>query len=199
MGRVGPERRDRVIRETIITTLSADGTPYIAPMGVQVEGDLYRIAPFRPSRTLDNVLRSRQAVINYTDDVRVFAGFHTGRRAWPTVPASAVSGVRLEQALAHVEVEVARWEDDDVRPRVYCRALACETHAAFRGFNRAQAAVVEAGILASRLGMLPADRIDREMAYLRIAVEKTAGEREREAWEWLAARVADHRRSTEGA
>ena len=184
-----------MIHETIITTLSADGTPYIAPMGVQVDGDLYRIAPFRPSRTLDNVLRSGQAVINYTDDVRVFAGFHSGRRTWPTVSAGMVSGARLEQALAHVEVEVARWEDDDVRPRVYCRALARETHAAFRGFNRAQAAVVEAGILVSRLRMLPAEKIDREMDYLRIAVEKTAGEREREAWDWLVARIADYRRS----
>ena len=182
-----------MIREAIVTTLGAGGAPYIAPMGVRRECDLLVLAPFRPSRTLDNLRRSGQAVINYTDDVRVFAGCHTGRREWPTVPAATVSGVRLAQALAHAEIEVARWEDDEVRPRIYCRELARETHAAFEGFSRAQAAVVEAGILVSRLHMLPAEKIDREMEYLSIAVEKTAGPREREAWRWLADRIAGYR------
>ena len=183
-----------MIREAIVTTLGAGGAPYIAPMGVRIEDCMYLIAPYRPSRTLDNLLRSGQAVINYTDDVRVFAGFHTGRRDWPTVPVEIVHGVRLAQALAHVEIEVAKWEDDKVRPRLYCRELASETHSAFPGFNRAQAAVIEAGILVSRLRRLPAEKIDREMDYLRIAVEKTAGPREREAWQWLVDRVAAHRR-----
>ena len=165
----------------------------MAPMGVRGEAGLYLIAPFRPSRTLDNVLRSGQAVINYTDDVRIFAGFHTGRRDWPTVPAETVHGVRLARALAHVEVEVAHWEDDRVRPRIHCREVARATHAPFRGFNRAQAAVIEAGILASRLNRLPAEKIDREMDYLRIAVEKTAGPREREAWRWLEERFGEYR------
>ena len=40
------------------------------------------------------------------------------------------------------------------------------TIAPFRGFNRAQAAVVEAAILVSRLHMLPPDKIEREIGYL---------------------------------
>ena len=182
-----------MIHETIVTTLDADGSPYIAPMGVRMEDDLHVIAPFRPSRTLDNLLRSGQAVINYTDDVRVFAGFHAGRRDWPTVPAGTVRGVRLALALAHVEVEVAKWDEDELRPRIHCRALARANHAAFQGFNRAQAAVVEAAILVSRLRRLPTEKVDREMDYLGIAVEKTAGPREREAWQWLVDRVASYR------
>jgi hypothetical protein len=68
-----------------------------------------------------------------------------------------------------------------------------ETHAPFAGFNRAQAAVVEGAILVSRLFMLPADKVDREMAYLQIAIDKTAGDAERAAWDWLVAAVARHR------
>lgn len=176
-----------------MTTLDPGGAPYIAPMGVRVEGGLYVIAPFRPSRTLDNLIRDGQAVINYTDDVRIFAGCHTGRRSWPTMPAGTIRGVRLTQALTHVEVDVVRREDDDVRPRIYCREVARETHAAFEGFNRAQGAVIEAGILVSRLRMLPAEKIDREMDYLRVAIEKTAGPHEREAWRWLLERIAQYR------
>ena len=185
-----------MIRETIVTTLGATGIPHVAAMGVRESGDLYLIAPFRPSRTLDNLARSRQAVINHTDDVRVFAGCLTGRNVWPTLPVEGIEGVRLAQALAHVAVEVAEWEDDALRPRFYCRERARGTHGAFPGFNRAQVAVIEASILVSRLHLLPAEKIDREMDYLRIAVEKTAGPREKEAWQWLVDRIAGYRRGT---
>lgn len=34
------------------------------------------------------------------------------------------------------------------------------------------------------------------MTYLQIAIDKTAGPEEREAWEWLRAAVAQHRAAT---
>ena len=67
-------------------------------------------------------------------------------------------------------------------------------HRSFRGFNRAQAAVIEAAVLVSRLELLPFEKIEREIEYLAIAIEKTAGPREREAWDWLVARVDTFRR-----
>ena len=54
-------------------------------------------------------------------------------------------------------------------------------HRPFRGMNRARAAVLEGAILVSRLGMLPPDKVDREIAYLQIAIDKTAGPAELEA------------------
>ncbi|MEO8009755.1 MAG: DUF447 domain-containing protein, partial [Betaproteobacteria bacterium] len=74
-----------------------------------------------------------------------------------------------------------------------CREVAHVTHGAFGGFNRAQSAVIEAAILVSRLNMLPQEKIDTEMAYLAIGVEKTAGPRELEAWGWLKARIEEFR------
>jgi uncharacterized protein len=37
--------------------------------------------------------------------------------------------------------------------------------------------------------MLPKEKVLTEMAYLQIAIDKTAGEREKEAWGWLAEKV----------
>jgi hypothetical protein len=182
-----------VIRETIVTTRHADGRVHIAPLGLIEDGDALVIAPFRPSTTLDNLLSNPHAVANYVTDVLVFAGCLTGRRDWPVHPATRVPGVVLDQALAHDELEVERVDDDPQRPRFRCRVVHSETHAPFHGFNRAQAAVIEAAILVSRLSLLPMDKIEREIEYLRIAVDKTAGPRERQAWEWLMARVAEHR------
>lgn len=178
-----------MILEVIITTGNADGTTHVAPMGVHEADGLVVVAPFRPSRTLDNLVRDGCAVMNLTDDVRVYAGSVTGRHDWPLCPAVHVPVMRLQDLLAHVELEVRRRDDDPQRPRFHCAATHRETHGPFRGFNRAQAAVLEAAILVSRLDRLPAEKVAREFEYLRIAVDKTAGRREREAWSWLADRI----------
>jgi hypothetical protein len=88
---------------------------------------------------------------------------------------------------------VVRVEDDDIRPQFYCRPVHQAIHRAFQGFNRAQAAVIEAAILVSRLHMLPLEKIDRELEYLTIAIDKTSGPREQEAWGWLMTRINEFR------
>ncbi|WP_106857380.1 DUF447 domain-containing protein [Caballeronia novacaledonica] len=183
-----------MIYETIVTTADRDGRPHIAPMGVRFEDGLAILAPFRPSTTLDNVLATQSAVINFTTDVRVFAGCVTGyARDWPTVAADVVPGVRLESTLAHTELRLAELLDDATRPTLRMTCVHRATHAPFAGFNRAQAAVVEGAILVSRLFMLPPEKVDSEIAYLKIAIDKTAGDAEREAWQWLLQAIEAHR------
>jgi hypothetical protein len=178
-----------MIWESIVTTVSDAGQPHIAPMGFRETDGRVVLAPFRPSTTLDNLVATRCAAVNLTDDVRVFAGCLTGRRDWPTLPCERIGCVRLHGALAHRELHLAHLEEDVQRPRLHFDILLERTHAPFRGFNRAQAAVVEAAILVSRLHMLPAQKIDDEMRYLAIAIEKTAGPHEREAWSWLVEHI----------
>lgn len=174
-----------MIRETVLTTVSASGVPHIAPLGLIAAEGGWVAAPFRPSTTLDNLSSTPFAVANYTDDVRIFAGCLTGRRDWPLAPARRVAAPRLAAALAHAELEVVTVQEDPERPRFHCRVVHVETHAPFQGFNRAQAAVIEAAILVSRLAMLPREKVEREIAYLEAAVGKTAGPAEIEAWGWL--------------
>lgn len=182
-----------MIFETVVTTASPDGRAHIAPMGIQYDGDHVVLMPFKPSVTLDNVLTMGAAVVNFTVDVRVFAGCVTGRRDWPTMPATEVASVRLVNTLAHLELTIDEHRDDASRPVLYMRRRLAATHAPFPGFNRAQAAVVEGAVLVSRLHMLPPDKIAAEMAYLQIAIDKTAGPDERMAWGWLTDAVRAHR------
>jgi uncharacterized protein len=181
-----------MIRETIVTTINSAGTVHMAPLGVIADGSGWIIAPFRPSTTLENLRTTPFAVVNCTDDVRIFAGCLTGRRdhgleAIPTFPVP-----RLAAALSHMRLGVVRIAEDAQRPRFHCEVLGLEMHAPFLGFNRAQAAVVEAAILVSRLNFLQREKVEREMAYLEIAVSKTSGPAEAEAWHWLKTKVADH-------
>jgi hypothetical protein len=178
-----------MIRETIVSTMNGAGQVHFAPIGIIAEGDGWIIAPFHPSTTLDNLHAVPFAVANYTDDVRVFAGCLTGRDQWPTAPCSKIAVPRLAGALAHAELAVAYTTEDAQRPRFHCRVLCNVAHAPFQGFNRAQAAVIEAAILVSRLHMLPREKVEQEIAYLQIAVSKTASAAEEEAWSWLIERV----------
>ena len=181
-----------MIRETIVTTADAAGKVHIAPIGIIAEAGDWIIAPFRPSTTLDNLRAVPFAVANYTDDVRVFAGCLTGRHDWPTTAAQMVPVPRLAAALAHAELAVDTVAEDEQRPRFRCRVVHRAAHAPFEGFNRAKAAVVEAAILVSRLGMLPREKVEQEISYLQIAVDKTAGPSEQEAWSWLMERIKAH-------
>lgn len=182
-------RLESKIHEVIVTSLSNNGEAHSAPMGVSEVNAHIVIQPFKPSSTYENLKRHRQCVINYTDDVRVFAGALTGHRDWPVLPCNSIDGYYLESALSHTELYLEQFEDNNPRSRFEGKVLSEHTHAPFRGFNRAQSAVIDAAVLVSRLHMLPHEKIQQEIAYLSIAIEKTAGERELEAWGWLMDKI----------
>jgi hypothetical protein len=179
-----------LIRETILTTMDAGGKVQVAPLGLIAEGEDWIAAPFKPSTTLDNLRGQPFLAASHVDDVRVFAGCVTGRRDWPLTPCRDIPVPRLAAALTHWELKVIAVTEDDLRPRFRCTIVREESHRPFQGFNRAQAAIIEAAILATRLDRLPRDKIESEVAYLKIAIDKTAGPEEREAWSWLMEKIA---------
>jgi uncharacterized protein len=178
-----------VIFETIIVSTDVDGIAHVTPFGVKHEGDLVVISPFRPSKTLSNIVNTQFATMNLTDDVRMFAGALTKRKPWALLPANQIKGFRLENCLSHVELSLVDVREDTERPQLVMRQVETQHHMAFKGFNRAQAAVIELAVLTSRLHLLPPEKIQSELQYLQIAIDKTAGERELEAWGWLTDKI----------
>ncbi|MBA8903229.1 MULTISPECIES: DUF447 domain-containing protein [unclassified Phyllobacterium] len=185
------------IRETIVTTVDVAGIVHVAPLGIIQQEDGWVIAPFRPSKTLDNLGAVPFAIANYTDDMLVFAGCLTGRKEWPTVAVEGFPVPRLQSALSHSVLQVVSVDDDGLRPRHFCKVVSEAMHAPFTGLNRGKAAVLELAILVSRLHMLPQEKIDAEIGYLTIAIEKTAGPDELLAWSWLMQRVKEHQEAAD--
>lgn len=182
-----------MIFETIIITVDANKKPHVTPFGVRLDNENVIISPYKPSTTLGNILATKYAVMNLTDDVRVFAGTLTGRNNYSLLPVSLQAnihvGFRLVDCLAHSVLELIEVREDETRPQLVMKPIVSENHQSFRGFNRAQAAVVELSILVSRLQMLPKEKVISEKKYLQIAIDKTAGERELEAWGWLVEKI----------
>ena len=186
-----------MIQETIVTTINTEGKVHIAPMGIHILEKTFLVMPFRPSATLDNLLQTKSAVLNFVDDVRIFAGCLTGRRNWATQPTSKIRGQYLNAALAHTEILLDSVEEDNTRPKLYCKPVHTMNHAPFTGFNRAQYSVLEAAILVSRLHMLSWGKVQSELEYLRIGLDKTAGDKELEAWGWLMQKVEEYQQNKE--
>src|SRR5215468_7692538 len=64
-----------LILEGIVTTLAADGTVNIAPMGPEVDEALitFVLKPFRTATTYENLKRTGEAIFHVTDDVELIA------------------------------------------------------------------------------------------------------------------------------
>jgi hypothetical protein len=180
----------RVIIETIVTTMDAEGAVNCAPMGVEWDPDLQPDAivlkPFLETATYRNVLATRAAVVNLVDDVRVFAKAAISNPAYETVPAETVRGVVLAGACSWRELEVTSIDSTPPRSRIETRTVHQGVRREFIGFNRARHAVLEAAIYATRVHMLSRDFLLAEVDRLQVIVDKTAGPREFEAMDLLA-------------
>jgi hypothetical protein len=174
-----------MIIETIVTTVAADGTVNVAPMGVEWEPatspDAIVLKPFLTTATYRNVLAARVAVVNLVDDVRVFARAAISNPRYETVPATVVAGVVLADCCAWRELEVAAIDSTPPRSRIDARVVHHGTRRDFIGFNRARHAVLEAAIYATRVHMLPREFLLAELERLQVIVDKTAGPHEFEA------------------
>jgi uncharacterized protein len=175
-----------VIIETIVTTVADDGAVNIAPMGVEWGDAIIVLKPFLETTTYRNVTATRSAVVNLTDDVRVFARAAISNPDYPTVPAVAVRGVVLADCCTWREVDVRSIDTTPPRSRIETAVVHRGTRREFVGFNRACHAVIETAIYATRLHLLSRDFIEGELSRLQTIVDKTAGPRELEAMAILA-------------
>ena len=139
------------------------------------------LKPFLETTTYRNVLATGAAVVNLTDDVRVFARAAISNPQYPTRPAAVVRGVVLADCCSWREIEVRSIDSTPPRSRVETAVVHHGTRRDFIGFNRASHAVLEAAIYATRVHLLPRAFIDSELARLQVIVDKTASARELEA------------------
>jgi hypothetical protein len=181
-----------LIVETIVTTVSQDGVVNCAPMGVEWGEEVIVLKPFLETATYRNALASRVAVVNLTDDVRVFARAAISNPQYTTVAATVVRGVMLADCCSWRELEARAVDSTPPRARLEMTVVHRGARREFIGFNRARHAVLEAAIYATRLHLLPRSFVEGELARLQVIVDKTAGPAELEAM----ALLTDHIRAS---
>lgn len=182
-----------MIIEGIITTTDVAGQMHLAAMGPHVAEEAGRsggferlsLRPFATSQTATNLAAVPEGVFHLVDDVLLFARVVT-RSLGPLPvcrPADRVHGWVLDDTCRAYEFRIEESDTSQERLRHEARVVKIHEGRPFVGFNRAKHAVVEAAILVTRLHLLGADEIRRQMVMLAPLVEKTGGSRERAAWE----------------
>ena len=178
-----------MILEGLVTTINADGSVNLSPMGPIVDASMREIVlrPYQTSTTYRNLKRTGQGVLHVTDDVEMLARAAVGRiePPPPMLPARAVAGWILAGACRWYAFEVRSLDDSQERTTITAEVVDTGRPRDFFGFNRAKHAVVEAAILATRVKFLPAAEIESEFERLALPVQKTAGDAERRAFEFL--------------
>src|SRR6266571_5319530 len=157
-----------MILETIVSTVDGDGRVNFAPMGITLEGERVLLRPFREAQTWKNLQAVGEGVVNITDDVLVFARCALDSFVPPHRPARSVRGFILEDVCSWKEFRVAESDLREERGRFFARVVAEGRARDFLGFNA----------------------ILKELARLKPLVEKTGGPQEREAFDFLASRIA---------
>jgi hypothetical protein len=181
-----------MILEGIVTTLNADGTVNVAPMGPRVDSDMthFLLRPFPTAQTYRNLKAHGEGVLHVTDDVLLLARAALGAAAPALVPAEKVRGFVLADCCRWYEFRVASFDEREERVGIVAEVVYSGRRRDFFGFNRAKHAVVEAAILATRTDFLPLADIEAEFRKLAIIVAKTGGPAEHEAMAFLQAHVA---------
>jgi hypothetical protein len=178
-----------MILEALITTINADGTANISPMGPLVDAQMnqFVLRPYQTSQTFANLKRTKQGVLHVTDDVEMMARAAVDRleRLPRLAKAKKVEGVVIADACRWYEFRVTSLDDSSQRTTIACEVVARGRIRDFFGFNRAKHAVIEAAILATRLEFLPAEEVCEEFRRLAVLVDKTAGQQERNAFQFL--------------
>jgi hypothetical protein len=182
-----------MIVESIVTTVDPAGQVNIAPMGVEWGDEIIVLKPFLETTTFRNLQGGGAAVFNLVDDVGLLADAAIGSPTYPARPAERVRGMVLEAACSWRELEVEAVDATPPRSRIIARVVHRGMQREFLGFNRARHAVLEAAILATRLHLIPAAEVEAQLARLLPLVEKTAGPREREAWDRVTGFIAASR------
>ncbi len=181
------QSQDLVVIEGIVTTLNEDGSVNIAPMGPVVDrqerGKLI-LRPYTSSTTYKNLKRHPFATFHIHDDVLLLAESAIGRIS--KTPQMTSRGDHAHQVLDDAcqwfALEVIDLDDRAERTTITCRVMQEQQVRPFLGFNRAKHAVLEATILATRIGIIEDAQIREELERLKPWVEKTGGVQEREAF-----------------
>jgi hypothetical protein len=184
-----------VIVEGVLTTRDSDRRTNVAAMGVLLEESsvgshgswcTFRLRPFEGSRTFANLRENTCGVFHLVDDVELLARAALGDPGSVTTePAETIEGQILTGCVRAFEfvVESADWSQP--RANLLCRITRTHRRRDWIGWNRAQHAVLELTISATRVAMIERKVIEDQIRQLTPLVEKTAGARESAAWRFV--------------
>ena len=200
-----------MVIEGILTTENADGSMHVSPIGPHVNLELtsWTLKPFQSSTTFLNLQKSSRAIFHVVDDPLLMAAAVLGLSSLGENPSSVSEildanqileivaakhdnrfGWVLDLSCRYYALSIDQWDVSAPRAIAECSLSHHRDIRPFWGWNRARHSILELSILASRVHILDRSVIDDELNRHKIIIEKTAGTREKAAWELLKERLS---------
>ncbi|MBN1568450.1 MAG: DUF447 family protein [Acidobacteria bacterium] len=170
-----------MIIETVFSTINEMGTPNFAPMGIEWNGDVVFVRPFRDTQTCRNLYTGGYGVASFSDNVLAYVQCCLYGEVLEHFPASSIPGVVMKEACTWLELAVTSQGGDDRRAEFQCRVLYKGRHREFLGFCRASNSVIEAAIMATRLDFLDPKKVVEHLNHYMKIVDKTGDEKDKQA------------------
>jgi uncharacterized protein len=174
-----------LIIEGLLTTRNDNGEPHVAPMGPVVDSGLekWTLRPFVTSTTFRLLQKHPFGIFHVVDDVLPVAQSALGIKPQLQFEQHESRDWLLADCCHWYRLEAIGFDLSEARTQIMARVVDRGVKRPFWGWNRAKHAVLEATILATRLHLADKRQIADDLARLKTAVDKTAGDRERMAWE----------------
>ena len=184
-----------LIIEGLLTTWDRGDCVNLSPMGARINalGKRLQLRPFKTSRSYSNLMETNSGVFHITDDVHLIARAAIGD-VQPMAELSMITGAkayRLKDTCRWYLVELDTAEQEGPRATLEMTIQQSGRVRDFAGFNRAKHAVIEAAILATRVGILPDQEIRHQLTALEPWITKTGGLPERDAFALLKHTVGE--------
>ncbi len=172
-----------MIIESILSSCSEDGKVNFAPIGVCIPDDCLQLSEVKEveltlysgSNTFSNLKSIREGVINLTDDVLSFVDTALFSALLPSVPSHIVRPPRMAAAKTAWEFSVTSFDESICPARVKGKVLLFTELGSYTGFCRAQGAILEAVIAATRLQWISTSKILESWPLWQELVAKTGG------------------------
>lgn len=183
-----------MIIEGLLTTTANDGTPHVAPMGPLVSEDqvTWTLRPFQSSTTFKLLRDTPHCLFHVVDDVLPIVQNALDLPCQLEFSRHPAGGWIIASACRWFRLEVYDWDVSSSRSEVSAKVQSQGRLRDFWGWNRAKHAILEATILATRLDFTQLAIVEAELAKFEVVVNKTAGQRELEAWELVKDYIAKH-------
>lgn len=154
-------------------------------MGPVVDETLtnWLLRPFQSSTTFRLLREHGTCIFHVMDDVLPITQAALGYDVDLDFERHDDAGWIVKSACHWYKLDVVNWDVTNPRSEATAIVVGQGVLRPFWGWNRAKHAVLEATILATRVHLIDATEIRQELERLVIAIDKTAGSRERAAWE----------------
>jgi hypothetical protein len=143
----------KMIIETVITSLDENSKIHFAALGVEFFKQKIVFYPYQGSKTLENIINSKEGVINIVDKAEYLIKAALGDYHFSVNKIKDDNHYYLEDSCHYYKFRLISVSEIDDKYKVSGKIVLDQSNREYFGLNRANNLLLEAAVKASRIGI----------------------------------------------